>query len=206
MKVVLCEGPSDKAILSTLIKRNNLDVTVEAYDGKDNLKNHLELVKTRPHDPKYPNRPTYREITTLAVIRDADENGKGAFTSVRATLENMDFVNLPAQNSEFSGEAPGTRESKRTGIFILGHEGRGAIEDLCLASIDDRPEFSCLDDYFKCRQQAGFAEPGAKARVRVWLVSHPDFEFFTQSVVGEERYWGWDHPAFGSLTKFLMAM
>ena len=206
MKVVLCEGPSDQAILAALIKRSNLDITVESYGGKDRLKKHLAWVKARSHDPKYPKRPTYHEITTLAVTRDANGDREGAFTSVRATLANMDFVNLPAPNNEFSGEAPGTRESKRTGIFIVGHEGTGVIEDLCIASLRerDRPKFSCVGNYFACIEQA---EPKTKARAWVWMASDPKFDFSAHSVMGEgEGYWDLDHPAFRPLKQFLMAM
>jgi len=186
-KIVLCEGYFDQAILETLIKVNELDITVKPYDGKDSLK---KTMKT------FMDRPDYGEFTTLAVTRDADENGEGAFTSVRDTLKMAGFANLPAQNGEFSGVAP------KTGIFIVGDGGRGAIEDLCLASLQNRPEFSCVSDYFKCLKQA---EPKSKARAWVWLASHPDFDFFVKGV-GKKGYWDWDHPAFGPLKEFLRAM
>jgi len=196
-KIVLCEGSFDQAILESLIRLNRRDdIAVEVYGGKNKIK---EFMRT------FRGRSDYDEITTLAVTRDADENEKDAFKSVRDMLERAEFEelpafpNLPAKNGEFSGEAP------KTGILIVGHEGRGEIEDLCLASIQDRPGFPCVDDYAKCRQQAGFSELGAEARAWVWLVSHPKFKFSMRGV-GKKEYWDWDHPAFGPLTEFLRAM
>ena len=187
-KIVLCEGLFDQVILETLIKVNSLAITVRIYEGKNGLKGFMRTLMSQLDSG---------EITTLAVTRDADENGDGAFTSVRDTLKMMGFSNLPAQNGGFSGAAP------KTGIFIVGPGGRGEMEDLCLASMQNRPEFSCVDEYFKCMKQA---EPKAKARAWVWLAgSQTDFEFSVRKM-GEKAYWNWDHPAFGPLKQFLRAM
>ena len=186
-KIILCEGPSDEAILKTLIKVNGLDIAVAAYDGKDNLENFVETLQ---------GSPDYRKIETLAVTRDADENEKDAFKSVRGLLKRMGFANLPEESGRFSGETP------RAGIFVVGRDGRGSIDDICLGSVKGRPGFSCVDEYFRCVNRS---EPGAKARVWVWLLSHPDFPFSLRKG-GKEAYWNWDHPAFGPLTEFLRAM
>jgi hypothetical protein len=94
----------------------------------------------------------------------------------------------------------------RVGIFIVGVNGQGMIEDICLNSVGDRPEFACVHDYFACIAQkstrTGFS---SKAKVRVWMASHVDYELCVGKAA-EEGYWPWESPAFDSLKNFLRAL
>ena len=77
------------------------------------------------------------------------------------------------------------------------------IEDLCLLSVSNRPEFPCVDDYFQCiAQRSGRQGFSSKARVRVWMASHVDYEYYVGKAA-EKGYWPWESPVFDSLKEFL---
>ena len=79
------------------------------------------------------------------------------------------------------------------------------LEDLCRQSVSDRPEFLCVDDYFRCvaaekseRKELFFKGAGP----RVWMASHTDYDLRV-SLAAEKGYWPWASPAFDSLKAFL---
>ena len=77
------------------------------------------------------------------------------------------------------------------------------IEDLCLLSVSNRPEFPCVDEYFQCiAQRSGRQGFSSKARVRVWMASHVDYEYYVGKAA-EKGYWPWESPVFDSLKEFL---
>jgi hypothetical protein len=190
-KVVLCEGPFDQAVLSQLAKAQGLDIDIRIYGGKDNLKNFM---------PAFRKQADFAKVETLLVTRDADESEEDAFKSVRDTLKNSDLL-PPSGNGTFScGGTP------KVGVFIIGVDGRGAMEDLCLTSVRDRPEFPCVEQHFVC---TGRGEPNSKLRAWAWLVSYPDFECTAiRGAVGkaETDYWNLEHAVFDPLKAFLKAM
>ena len=60
----------------------------------------------------------------------------------------------------------------------MGVNGQGMIENLCLKSVSDQPGFPCVDSYFACiAQKSTRSAFSAKAKVRVWMASHVDFEY-----------------------------
>jgi len=135
----------------------------------------------------------------MAILRDADADSSAAFASVRGALRQNKFE-APAADGTFS------QSTMRVGIFIVGVNGREMIEDVCLNSVSDKPEFSCVDDYFACiAQKSSRATFSSKAKVRVWMASHVDHEYYVGKAA-EEGYWPWDCAAFESLKSFLRAV
>lgn len=191
-KIVLCEGPFDEAVLRRLAKVHDLDIEIVAYNGKDNLKRYMKAFKDTPDI-------VTKEVETLVVTRDADDSQERAFRSVHDTLKNFGFL-PPSENETFAEGTP------KVGIFIVGLEGRGAIEDLCLASVRDCPEFPCVEKYFAC---TGRDKPNSKLHAWAWLVSYPDFECCAISAAQGKTgtdYWNLEHAAFEPLKKFLKEM
>jgi hypothetical protein len=189
-KVVLCEGPFDQAVLSRLAKVQGLDIEIKAYHGKDNLKKFMNPLRKQAD---------FAKVKTLAVMRDADASAENAFKSVRDTLTGLNLL-PPSKNETFSEGTP------KVGVFIVGLDGRGEMEDLCLTSVRDRPEFHCVERHFAC---TGRGEPNSKLRAWAWLVSYPDFECTAiKGAIGKAGtdYWNLAHPAFEALTAFLKAM
>jgi hypothetical protein len=191
-KIVFCEGQDDVAVVRGLVTHLSLNIEVESYDGKNNLSHVLRSLSTRPDFAQ-------QKVAAMAILRDADADSNASFASVRDGLR---------QNRFQPPDADGTfaESTMRVGIFVVGLNGRGMIEDLCLNSVSDRPEFSCVADYFTCiAQKSSRRFFSSKARVRVWMASHVDYEFYVGKAA-EEGYWPWESPAFDSLKNFLRAL
>ncbi len=192
MKLVFCEGKDDVAVVRGLASHLKLDIQVEEYGGKDKLPLFLAGLQKRPDFSQ-------QKVSSMAILRDANGDGKASFTSVRDALQQNGFQ-PPNADATFSESA------LRVGIYIVGVNGAGMIEDVCLNSVGSQPEFSCVDEYFKCiSQKSGRSIFSSKAKVRVWMASHVDFEYFVGKAAAE-GYWPWDSPAFDSLKDFLKAL
>lgn len=191
MKFVFCEGGDDKAVIKALAQSIGLsDLRVEPFLGKDRLREFLRQAKTRPEFSR-------ELVQSIGIVRDADENGRAAFQSVRDALEANGFK-TPDANGGFA------QNGIKTGIMVIGpNNGNGILEDLCLHSVSDRPEFGCVDDYFKCVSDKSDRKAfSSKAKVRVWMASHTDFELYVGKAA-EAGYWPWDSSVFDSLKQFL---
>jgi hypothetical protein len=192
MKFIFCEGKDDVAVLRGLTSHLKLEIQVEEYGGKSNLANFLRTLPKRPEFAR-------QQVAAMAVIRDADSDAVATFTSVRDTLKQNNFE-APAADGTF------TESALKVGVFIVGVNGQGMIENLCLKSVSDQPGFPCVDSYFACiAQKSTRSAFSAKAKVRVWMASHVDFEYHVGKAA-EEGYWPWESSAFDSLKTFLRAL
>jgi hypothetical protein len=191
-KIVFCEGKDDVAVVRGLATHLGLDVEVESYDGKNQVPILLQSLLKRPEFAQ-------QKVAAIAILRDADADSKAAFTSVRESLRQNNFE-APAADGAFSESA------LKVGVFIVGVNGRGMIEDLCLQSVSDQPEFPCVDSYFACiTEKSGRSNFSSKGKVRVWMASHVDYDLRVGKAA-EEGYWPWESPAFDSLKNFLKAL
>jgi len=191
LKFVFCEGNDDLAVISGVAGSIGLtDLRVEPFLGKDNLRNFLKSVQTRPEF-------TRNLVAAIGIIRDADEDGNAAFQSVADSLLANGFK-APEQNGGFA------INGIKVGVLIVGpNGGRGMVEDLCLNSVSDLPEFPCVHDYFTCiAQKSGRRDFSSKARVRVWMASHIDYDVRV-GIAAEKGYWPWKNPVFDPIKDFL---
>lgn len=79
---ILVEGHTDKDFLELYCKYLNIDARIYVADGKDNLKNRVNLVKDNKN---------------YLIIFDADEDYKNS----KANIENqINQMNIPKQNYE----------------------------------------------------------------------------------------------------------
>jgi hypothetical protein len=194
LKFVFCEGGDDEAVLLGVAQSSGLtDLRVERFEGKNQLRDFLGKVQKRPEFAQ-------KQVTSLAIVRDADESDAVAFQSVCDSLRANGFP-APNQNGAFAiGEL-------KAGVLVIGpNGGRGMIEDLCLQSVSDRPEFSCVDEYFRCiSERSARATFTSKARVRVWMASHLDYDLRV-GLAAAAGYWPWDNPVFDEMKRFLRAL
>lgn len=192
MKFVFCEGSGDQLVIQSLARHLNLEVTVETTGGKDNLPNFLKSLQTRPEFAR-------QQVETMAILRDADRDAAAAFQSAQNFLRQSGFP-APDVNGTFSNTP------LRVGVFIVGVNGVGMIEDVCLNSVSDLPEFSCVDSYFACiAERSARSNSSSKAKVRVWMASHDDYDYRVGKAA-EKGYWPWASPAFDPLKNFLKAL
>lgn len=189
MKFVFCEGKDDVAVVRGLAEYLKLELQVEEYGGKSKLPSFLDSLQKRPDFAQ-------QRVNAMAILRDANGDSAAAFSSVRSALQQNNFP-IPDADGTF------IESGLRVGVFIVGVNGQGMIEDVCLKSVGDRPEFSCVDAYFDCVAKR-YSSPkfSSKAKVRVWMASQVDYELYVGKAA-EEGYWPWESPAFDSLKNFL---
>jgi hypothetical protein len=191
-KFVFCEGKDDMAVVARLADYLRLDIVVKEYQGRNNLANALRTFALSPEFAQ-------QQVAAIAILRDADANADAAFASVRDALGQNSFE-APATNCVFTSTTP------RIGVFIIGVDGKGMLESLLLKSVEERPEFSCLDAYFACVARYSLRDEfHPKARFRVWMASQDDYKD-DAGKAAEKGYWPWESPAFDSLKKFLLAL
>ncbi|HUD45652.1 MAG TPA: DUF3226 domain-containing protein [Candidatus Baltobacteraceae bacterium] len=193
-KFVFCEGPDDVAVITGIVHASRIsDVVVEPFQGKDKLRSFLREIQQRPEFAQ-------NKVASIGIIRDADDDAAAAFQSVRDALISNGYA-APQANAAVTGEPI------KVGVLIIApNDRRGMLEDLCLKSVSDRPEFACVDEYFRCVAEKSERKVfSSKAKVRVWMSSHPDYDLYVGKAA-EKGYWPWDTAAFEGVKTFLRSL
>lgn len=193
MKLVLCEGEDDQAVIEGLIENSGMSgIAVEQYKGTPKLREYLRALPQRPEF-------TRREVASLGIVMDADTARASAWQRVKDCVGQAFDVEL-LREAEFVSDLP------RIAGFITGVGDQGSLEDLCLEAVRSSAGFVCLDQYFQClcRETGKTSFPG-KARFRAWMASQSDFDLRV-GLAARKGHLPWDNPAFDGLRAFLRAL
>ncbi|MCH7744706.1 MAG: hypothetical protein IIC84_01365 [Chloroflexi bacterium] len=190
-KLLLVEGRSDEILFDVLLNHMGIEgVQVKSTKGKNNFRSKLQAIIDSPgfHDT----------VTSLGFVRDADDNSNNAFVSI---CDSLAFLGLPVPSMPLEISVP----NPKVAVLIVPHgEPSGAIEDVCLASVDDDAVMICVNDYLDCVHAKVATPPNnlSKAKVQAFLASRPrpDMQLGRAASAG---YWGWEHPAFEPLKQLL---
>ena len=190
-RLLLVEGSDEVGFFRGFL--NFLKITgvqIVNYGGKDSLRQNLRA---------YVREPTFAQVGSIGIVRDADESAHSARQSVLGSLNN---ANLP--------DPPGDAGVK-IALFVMPDDSSpGALEDLCLAALVDNPAIDCVDAFLQCMEEAGYSPPIylSKAKVRAFLVSLEDSEarLGIRAQRSNEIPWDWNHPAFTDLARFLRSL
>ena len=191
-KQLLVEGRSAVEFFKAMLRHLGLegDVQVQDFGGITELKGFLKAVA---------NAPGFRTtVTSLAVVRDAEENPAGAFQSVRSALAGAGLPQ-PATVGGYVSAKP------RTGVFILPDgASSGMLETICLRAVATDPAMKCVDDFFDCLQRRQIPGPKNKdkARVQAFLASR-ETSGLLLGQAAHKRYWSLDASAFETVRTFL---
>jgi hypothetical protein len=191
MKLVICEGADDEAVIKGICEASGIaSLTIECCKGRNNLERYITELRIRPEF-------TRREVAGVAIVIDAETSFDASWQKIKNAVAQGFSVNMPA-HGEFAGGTP------RIGGFVVSDsQGRGTIEDLCLASVSDQPGYSCLQQYFECLSgKTARKEYHSKAKFRAWMASQAEYEYY----VGEAARHGflpWENAAFTPLREFL---
>jgi len=188
--LVIVEGPDDQRFFQAFARHIGLpDIQCEYIEGRTNLRGVLKTLSTTPgHD----------KLTSLGVVRDADEDPDAALQSIRDALKAA-WLPVPKKVLAPVGEAP------RVTVMILPGRGRpGMLETLCLEAVAHDPAMACVDGYFECLEARGLATPTnmAKARVHTFLASRKEPEL-RLGEASDKGYWPWEAEAFEQVREFL---
>ena len=203
-KLLLVEGNDDLRFFRALSQAiGTADVFVDSYNGKPNLGNDLsDRVRS----------PGFQAVSSLGIVRDADESSNSAFDSVIGSLRRG---GLPTPNAPAD---PVERDGLRVSVLILPpDEQEGELENVCLSSIVGTPDFQCVESYFDCLSKVEpviSANHIAKARLHSYLSIGPVHTTVEGNItrrrpglrLGEAAdagVWDWTSPAFERVTSFL---
>ncbi len=192
-KILIVEGKEDEMMFSTLLNFLQIEgIQIMPIGGKQKIREGMSaLIK----------QPNFSNIFSLGIIRDADDNPSGAFASVCSALKN---AMLPVPQSPLIIAEGDLKVS----VMILP-DGNccGALEDICLKSVEEDRAIPCVERYFQCLVEKGIPEPDAisKAKVHVFLASRkePDKRL---GEAAKANYWNLESPAFGLVKRFLQAL
>lgn len=194
MKLVLCEGKDEIAVITELCKAREIGgLTVEHYGGIPNVWNVIEQL---------PKRPAYaqKEIESLAILMDGDDDPDAAWQRLCDVVRKHLKVSLPGRG-RFAGDKP-----QVAGYVIAGVEGKGMLEDLCLRAVSGTPGFNCLDEFFRCMaEKTDKKEYHAKARFRAWMSTQSDYDLGV-GLAATRGHLPWESPAFDPLVEFLRTL
>ncbi|MCH8062701.1 MAG: hypothetical protein IH861_09370 [Chloroflexi bacterium] len=190
-KILVVEGYDDQRLISALINKIDIpDIQIIILGGINNLRPYLNALVISPG---------FQDIVqALGIVRDADDNSLDKLHSVQDALQ---AAKLPVPDRPLQ---PAGRNPK-TAILILPHDKQGgALEDVCLASVEADAVINCVEEYMDCVQEKVETPPNnvAKAKVQTFLASRirPGLRL---GEAAEADYWDLNHSSFEPLKEFL---
>ena len=191
-RLLLVEGKDEVNLLRALMRCRLPDAAseIQVHDagGKDQFPANLKAIQIAAQT-----RPTLRSI---GVIRDADDNPKGAFQSVCDNLRNAKFT-PPDRHGYFSDGVP------FVGVFIVPDgDNPGAIETLCRKSVKGSETSDCVEQYLSCLDAKGTLKSKScdKSFAHAYLAAERD----PVARVGEgAKAWDLNSQVFDNLVSFL---
>jgi hypothetical protein len=192
MKLVLCEGKDDIAVVEGLCLHSKITgLNLEEYKGRDRLP---EVVCSLPIRPEF----ARGELESLAILIDAEKDRDASFQKVRDLVKKA-FDVVVAKPGVFAGSKP-----RVAGFVVCDDSGRGMLEDVCLKSVSGRADHKCMEEYFKClSEKMGRKDFHPKAKFKAWLASQIDFNIRAVGLAATGGYLPWENEAFDDLREFL---
>ena len=141
--LLLVEGIDDARFCNAILRRlGRTNVQIVFVGSKSNFKPFLNGL--------LPKSKGFSRLRQLGIVRDADDNAQAALQSLHDALERGQ---LPAPSQAWVPKQDG---QLTVSLAILPDgSSQGNLEDLCLRSIQNSPENTCVDQYVQCRQSAG---------------------------------------------------
>lgn len=162
-KVLLVERLDEIGFFEALCKHIVIDdIQIIQTGGKDKFK--LEF-------PVILNAPGFEKVTSIGIVRDADDCVDAAVNSVKYQL-NKYSLSVPNGHAEFA-----TDSDVNIGIFVMpGNADNGMLENLVLDTVNDHPVKVSADSYIdelKDRlidnTDVNFPRNESKARLHAYL-------------------------------------
>lgn len=188
--LLVVEGRDEELFFGALLKHMQLqNIQVMPIGGKTNLRPNLKALTLSPR---------FSEVTSLGVVRDANDDPSAAFSSVCDALRAAG-LDAPQKTLVTAGDSP------RVTVMILPEENiPGMLEDICLRVVENDRATSCVGQYFQCLREQTLSLPRniSKAKLQVFLASRSEAGK-RLGEAAEAGYWPWDQKAFEPLKHFL---
>ena len=151
--------------------------------------------------PAFTKLPNFPIVTSIGIVRDAEESAIGAFNSVRGVLER---AALPVPN------APERRTGEKPSVSVMilpGENMSGMLETLLWKTIGDDDVRNCIDQFFGCVEavHGRITHRPHKARARAFLATQRD-PHLSVGDAAKRGSWDLDHIALEPVHAFLREM
>ena len=194
--LLLVEGIEDARFFTAIAHRlNRTDLQIVTVGGKDNFRSFLVSTLMKSDN--------FSRLRRLGIVRDADNSAQSALQSLHDALGH---AQLPAPSQAWVAEQSG---HLTVSLAILPDgSSQGNLEDLCLRSIENSPDSTCVDQYVECRVSAGAQIANnrlAKSKVHAFLAVGRDTADpgLRLGEAAEAGVWDWNSPAFQPIIDFL---
>ena len=195
-KILFVEGQDEIYFFESLLEKKGIDdVQIIYTGGKEKFA--IEL-------PAKKNLPGFDDVTSLAVIHDADMDVQSTFQSICSTLRNND-LKCPQKLSSFVSSSP------RVGVFVIPDgKSRGKLESLCLSTVKSKGIINCVDSFIECVTQesrssgSSYKKPKDfdKARCRAFLAAM-ERDTPALGIAAKRGYWDFNSKKLDPLLDFL---
>lgn len=190
---LLVEGQDDKCFFDSLLRYMGVsDIQIQDIGGKNELSRFLKafVVSSGFKD----------KVTSIGIIRDADNDASSAFKSVCSSLKS---AKLPVPKKPVKP----TRASKtnpKVSVFVLpDNSDKGMLETLCLSAVNDDPAMKCVEEYFGCLKNEGLKVKNLhKAKLQTFLASRKTTDS-RLGIAAEKGYLKLEDPAYKQVVKYL---
>ena len=143
--------------------------------------------------------PGFDSVTSIGIVRDADESAARARQSIESSLRN---AGLPAPGDAEAGRAPAVHL-----LILPDGEEPGMIETLLCKSVAEDAVMTCVDKFFECVDDlpdVDIRKPH-KARAQAYLATRRT-PGVSVGVAALKGYWPLDHEAFAGVRSFLTTL
>lgn len=193
-KQLLVEGNDQRNFFSAFLEHLRIVNVVQVCDfgGVDELRGYLAA---------FVKMPGFGSVSSIGIVRDAEESERAAFQSVQSSLRNANLA-APAAVAEPIGDAP------RGAVLILPGDGNsGMLETVVSRSFFDQDANHCIDDFFECVEELPDLSIGNpdKARVFAYLATRRR-PHHSVGVAAKAGVWDLDHAAFDAIRDFLSGL
>lgn len=191
-KQLMVEGKDALEFFRQFLKELNLtDVQIHNFNSVSEFPIFLRQFTISPNFKQIP-------VTSLGIIRDAEQDATGARDSICKALEKAGLP-LPGKSITKGNDC-------KTDVFILPDgKSSGMIETLILRAVEKEPAFQCVDKYLECVTAITGVEPRPKdkARFLTFLASKPDIKPLT-GYAAKKGYLKFESDAYTPLKQFLL--
>ena len=189
---LLVEGKDALNWFEALAGHLSLDIQVQNFGGVTEFRRFLRA---------FTKMPGFARVTSIGVVRDAEESAADAFKSVRGALDHSGLP-VPTGTDVTADGRPGVT------VHILP-DGRssGMLESLLSESVRDTPVGGCIEEFLGCAERVAACEIGRpqKAFVHAFLSTRPD-PHVSVGVAARKGYWDFGHPALDGVRSFLSSL
>lgn len=201
--LLLCEGRDAQEFLRYYLKSDELaqdqrfsnEIQILDFGGINDLKNYLLNLH---------NMDKFDQVTSLAVIRDAEKDYTRACQQVKNSFRKCGFV-----TSESSGKWVSNDKGQKTGFILFPlNNNAGTLEDLCLRILSEKDHESIQSsvDTFLAMMELSYGRNYRrkhKNKLHMYLSSTDEFVTMPIGVASQAGAFDWSSNELEPLKTFL---